>query len=371
MLKPTCHPNRPHHARGLCSPCYNHQTRGRGEAPAARTVERRDEIALLRKAHAETEAARQRLLNELGDAKEQIEALTRLSKRPPAPIVAKKATRGKRRQGVPVINLSDWHIEEPVYPEQVNGLNHYNLDIADKCITQCTEAFEWFCRDPRWDMRFGVLNYMGDLYSGYIHDELVEGNLLSPVESVVWLQARIERQIRTILAHCPFETLIVMCEDGNHGRMTHKMRVGTRTANSLEWLLYKSIAARFADEKRVRFQIAEGDYNYLSIYDTNVCFFHGDSVKYQGGVGGLLVPLMRGLNELRKYKPADVYVLGHFHQYMSLPNVVVNGSMIGTNAYSMRYKFAPEPRQQSFFLIDSERGKCVSAPVWLPQYGGG
>lgn len=371
-LRPTCHPDATHYARGMCHTCYNRKVRGQGPRRGAEPHSEQSALDASRKAHAATEAARQQLLSELADKNAAIEALTRLAReRKVPPIVAKKAVgRGKRRQGVPVMLLSDLHIEEPVRPAQVNGLNEYTLDIADTCLRATTEAYEWFTRDPRWDMRHGVIWWGGDFYSGYIHDELVESNQLSPVESVVWLQSRLEKQIRTILAQCNFESLIVACNDGNHGRLTNKMRVSTRTANSLEWLLYKSVAARFSDEKRVTFQVADGDYNYLNVYDTKLCFFHGDSVKYQGGVGGITVPLLRGLNELRKYRAVDVYNLGHFHQRYDMPGLVVNGSMIGTNAYSMRYKFAPEPRQQSFYIVDSARGKCMSAPVWLPQYKG-
>lgn len=33
---------------------------------------------------------------------------------------------------IPLILLSDWHIEEKVDPSTVNGLNEYNPDIAKK-----------------------------------------------------------------------------------------------------------------------------------------------------------------------------------------------------------------------------------------------
>ena len=70
---------------------------------------------------------------------------------------------------------------------------------------------------------------------------------------------------------------------------------------------------------------------------------------------------------MRKYIKVDHVSMGHFHQRMDDGEVSVNGSMIGITPYSMRIHAKPEPRQQSWFLVDSERGKCISAPVWLPN----
>ncbi len=313
------------------------------------------------------ESAKKALLKELADAHGKIDTLTALQKgRAIKPITARKGRgHSKRRIATPVMLCSDWHVEEHVDPKTVNGMNEYTLEIAEKCIGKLSEAFEWLVRDPRFEIRHGILWLGGDLFSGYIHEELMEHNFLSPIQATLWLLERLEKMIRTILATTDLELLHVDCNDGNHGRLTHKIRVATRTQNSLEYLLYQTLAARFRAEPRVRFNIAEGEYLYHDVYDQTLCFFHGDSVRYQGGVGGLLIPMKRGLNEHRKIRPVHVYNFGHFHQYLSLPDMSGNGSMIGMNPYSLRLKCAPEPRQQSFYLLDSTRGKCQATPIWL------
>ena len=310
--------------------------------------------------------AKKKLLDELKSRDVQIEILGCLRSTPPSPIVARRGVGdGKRRQGTPVLVLSDLHIEEPVSLASVNGLNEYSLDIAAKCIDRCADAFEWLSHDPRYDCREAVIAILGDTYSGYIHDELKESNFLSPVQAVVWLQEHIERMIQKILATTSFERITVVCVDGNHGRLTNKIRVQTRTENSLEWLFYKTLAARFAHEPRLAFSIADGEWVFTEVYGTTIGFTHGDSFRYQGGVGGLLIPLRRGFNEMRKYRKVDMMVCGHFHQRTDTGEILVNGSMIGVNAYSMHLHASPEPRQQSWFMVDSTRGKALSAPVWL------
>jgi hypothetical protein len=331
-----------------------------------------DELRILRleRQNEELDEARKRLLRDIADKQEQIEILKELrAAKPLGPIVAPKKVGGMQRNGVPVMLCSDWHVEEEVDPRTINGLNKYDLDIADACITRMAEAYEWFLRDSRFDCRAGVVWLGGDLISGYIHEELVEGNLLSPVEGVLWLQERIERMLRTIAATCPdLERIIVPCNDGNHGRLTNKIRVSTRTANSIEWLMYKSLAAKMADDPRFEFDVADGEWTFVEVFGKTLGFTHGDSFAYGGGVGGISIPIRRGIDRQFQHRTVDYFNLGHFHQRNDFGAITVNGSMIGFNAYAQRLHAKPEPRQQTWFLIDSEHGKSFTAPVWLPQY---
>lgn len=312
------------------------------------------------------EAANKRLLQELDDVREQLEVLKDLRATTPLrPIEERRVVGATQRQGTPVMLCSDWHVEEPVDPRTVNGLNEYNLDIADRCIARMADAFEWLLRDPRYDCRQGIVWLGGDLYSGFIHEDLAESNELSPVEAVKWLLERTENMLRRIAATTSLERIIVPCNNGNHGRLTHKMRVQTRAANSLEWLLYHTLAGRLADDPRFEFHIADGEWSYIDVFDKTLAFTHGDSFRYQGGVGGISIPLRRGINEVRKYRKVDYVSLGHFHQRCDFGDIIVNGSMIGVSPYSMRIHAPPEPRQQTWYMIDARRGKTLSAPVTL------
>lgn len=336
--------------------------------------ETESELAFMRmkRENAELIAARKRLLADLEDAREQIERLRELrAAKPLGPIDAVKKVGGKQRQGVPVMLCSDWHVEEPVEPNKIGGLNKYNLEIADECITQMADAFEWLLRDPRFDCRAAVIWLGGDLYSGHIHEELVETSALSPTQAVLWLQERVERMLRTIAATCPnLERIRVPCNDGNHGRLTHKIRISTRTANSLEWLMYQNLAARMSDDPRFEFDIAEGEWSYVDVFNKRLAFTHGDSFQGGGGVGGISVPIRRGIARQFQHRKVDYFNLGHFHQRNDFGEITVNGSMIGYGDFAQRHHFAPEPRMQTWFMMDSEIGKSFSAPVSLPQYAG-
>lgn len=327
----------------------------------------RTEHALRERAIARA-AENRELVTEIGDVTTQLETLLALRRAPAlAPIKARKKVGGKQRTGVPFALFSDWHVEETVTRAQTNGENEYNLEIAERCIAKAGDAFVDLVRGAvRFDCRDAVIWLGGDLFSGYIHEELVEGNGLSPTRTVLWLQVRIERMLRRIAAGLPaLKTVRVVCNDGNHGRLTHKIRVSTRTANSLEWLLYHNLAARLSDDARFQFQIAESEWNYLDVFGATFGFTHGDSFQSGGGVGGITIPIRRGLERMHRAKKVHHVAMGHFHQRIDLGDVAINGSMIGYTPFAARIHAAAEKRQQSFFMVDSERGKCISAPVWL------
>ena len=305
------------------------------------------------------------LVSDLARTQDELSALVDLNGRPIKPIVAPSRFGAKQRKGVPVLACSDWHVEEPVDPDKVNGLNVYNLEIADRCIDRLAEAYEWMLHDSRFDCRAGVVWLGGDLMSGYIHDELVESNSLSPTETAFWLQERLERMLRRIAATTKLERIIVPCNSGNHGRTTEKIRVQTREENSYEWLVYQSVARRLSDDPRFEFQIAKSEWLYLDVMGHQLAFAHGDGFKYGGGVGGISIPIRKKLANLKQHRPIHHACIGHFHTRQDFGDISVNGSMIGVSPYSIRIGAPPEPRQQSWFMVDADRGKCLSAPVWL------
>ena len=61
---------------------------------------------------------------------------------------------------------------------------------------------------------------------------------------------------------------------------------------------------------------------------------------------GITVPLFRAMGRWEKTKHADLTCMGHWHQRYCLPDVMVNGSLIGYDAYAMGGGFPHEPPVQ-------------------------
>ena len=261
---------------------------------------------------------------------------------------------------------SDWHCEETVRPEQISGLNTFNLKSADSRITKffqnSTRLVQIAQRDSH--IKEMVVCLLGDFISGSIHEELVEGNSLLPIDAIIFAEARIRAGIEFYLKNTNLN-LTIVCHAGNHSRITKKTHIATEQGNSLEFYMYNHLANLFANNKRVRFVIASGYHSYLDIYGFIVRLHHGHSVKYGGGVGGIYIPVNKAIAQWNKGRRADLDVFGHFHQLRDGGNFVCNGSLIGYNSFALSIKADYEPPKQAFFLIDRKHGKTLQAPIWL------
>lgn len=271
------------------------------------------------------------------------------------------------REATWVALASDWHIEETVDPEKVNGVNSYNLTIARHRVRRFFEGVAWLANyhSNKFKLRNGILALMGDLITGYLRDENLEDNQCSPVVAVARLMEWISEGIRYLLKHTDVELLKVICNSGNHGRLTKKVQPATREDNSLEWLLYNMLAREFSNEPRIEFVLPHGVHTYVQVYGYVVRFTHGDACKYGGGVGGITIPIKKALYRWDTVCKADWTNMGHFHQYHDLANLVINGSLIGYNTYALEIGAEYEDPKQAFYLIDSKRGKTFPASVWV------
>lgn len=277
---------------------------------------------------------------------------------------------GVLREATAVALASDWHIESSVTAAQVNGVNEYNLEIARR---RCERYFSglrymYAYHGDHFLIRDMILWLGGDLITGYLHPDNIETNELSPVQAIATLHEWLADGIRSLLAGTEIERLQIVCSSGNHGRLTDKMRAASREANSIEWLLYKMLEREFADEPRIEFVIPAGSQTYVQVYDKTIRFLHGDDAKFGGGVGGITIPIYKALARWQTVRRADLTVLGHFHSQHMLPDLVINGSLIGYDAYAMSIGARYEEPQQAFFLMDSRRGMSMPSSIWVKDH---
>ncbi len=316
----------------------------------------------------------QKLLEELDQANKRLDFLAGLDKARQKMKPIKAAGKGRvlsgdRRHACAVALASDWHVEERVDRARVSGLNEYNPEIAEVRARRFFAGVEWLVREQQsmFDIKDLVLWLGGDLITGYLHEELLEGNFMSPTEAVVFAMRLISEGLQFLIKNTQLN-IRIPCSIGNHGRTTARTRIGTAASNSYEWLMYHMLRTQFASEPRIQFQIAEGHHLITQIYDMRVHFHHGDSVRSQGGIGGITVPLNRACLQWHQKYDAHLTCVGHFHQYGNQEKLVTNGSLIGVSGYSDWLPGAgAEPARQAFFLIDSKRGKTQCAPLWVQE----
>lgn len=281
------------------------------------------------------------------------------SNREPPKLIARYAGAGQREM-TPVVLASDWHVEERVDPVSIAGRNEYDLEIAADRIERFFRAIIWHVEHHRASGRVAIRDLVlwlgGDHYSGFIHDELKEMNAFSPVMAVRWLIPHLRDGIATLLDVLKLERLEVPCSHGNHGRTTKKSQVGTGYANSFDWLMYHSLADEFRSDPRVHFEITASAHQYVEVYGHRIHFHHGDEVQYQGGIGGLGIPLLKAVPMWDRIVPSSIHCIGHWHMLRDYGRAIVNGSLIGYNAYAQKLRAEFEEPRQAMFMVDSERG---------------
>lgn len=302
----------------------------------------------------------------LSDAKLMEDILASARSTAVAPIRHRERASGLL-EGTCQVLASDWHVEELVLPEQVAGRNRYDLEISRARMHKFFDAVVWGIAFNRQAFRIRdlILWLGGDLITNFLHPDNVETNLLSPPQALAYVKHEVTAGIRQLLRDSDLERIVVPCNDGNHGRMTEKMRSANRTAMSLETMLYGFIAEEFRSEPRVQFIIAQGSHLYYEVYGRTIRYTHGDETKYGGGVGGITIPIYKAMARWQTVRHADLTCIGHYHQLTSLRDLIINGSLIGMSPYSVTIGARYEPPAQDMTMLDPKRFKSVSMPLWV------
>jgi hypothetical protein len=268
-----------------------------------------------------------------------------------------------------VVPATDWHVEETIQASAVNGKNFFNLTEAERRIKRfygkVLELIDWQnYLAPVAELWHPLL---GDLLSGYIHEELLESNSLSPTEACVFLQDMICSGIDLFLKETKLPIFIPTCV-GNHGRTTFKKRIKTSNKNSYEWLLYMTLARRYESSRRVQFMVGQGYHNTQSIMGRKVRFHHGDGLRYMGGVGGITIPVNKSIAQWNKASPVDFDIFGHWHTFLwGYNNWVSCGSLMGYSEYSVEIKADYQAPTQTFIVIDRRYGLTQATPIFLTK----
>lgn len=325
-------------------------------------------------AKARHEAAKWRKLHKDSQAREielekRLEELTASRQTKVKPRRPRKPKRGKSAGVAAIVPANDWHVEETVDPETVSGKNHFDLAIAEARIKRyyqkIPELIEWQNHlAPVVELWHPLL---GDLISGYIHEELVETNSLSPTEACVFLQDMVCGGIDYLRKETGLPIFVPTCV-GNHGRTTPKKRIKSSCANSYEWLLYTTLARHYANDPNVNWMVGRGYHNTQEIVGRKVRFHHGDGLRYQGGVGGITIPVNKSIAQWNKVEAVDLDVFGHWHTFLWNYNDWIScGCLIGYSAYSVEIKAQFQHPTQAFIVIDRNYGVTQATPIFVTK----
>lgn len=331
-----------------------------GSAADRKIVTQAAEIARLKAALKEAHTER-----DMDDAVlEIIGELASAPSTPPAWLTTppRKKARGPRYE-VPIVCFADWHCGETVSLSETNGVNEYNLDIAERRIQRLVDTTIDLCRNHHRKEYPGiVVNLVGDFVSGALHPELAKTDELEVLPAVLWVLDRLEAAIRRFADE--FGHVFVPCVGGNHGRNTLKPEFKRYAYKNFDWLIYQLLARRFAGDRRVQFQISDSNMAFYRVWGKRFMLVHGDQMGVKGGDGiiGAIGPIMRGEIKVRGQQMTigrdyDYLILGHWHQMLWLPRAIVANALKGFDEYAQNaLRAIPSTPSQPLFFVDAKWG---------------
>lgn len=271
-------------------------------------------------------------------------------------------------EGVAMMHLSDWHVEERVDPNTISGVNSYNLDTSQERAGKCFRSGLRLIRLLQQDIKISraIIALGGDFITNAdLHNgEQAEACMLPPTEAIEFAQNLLTGGLEYILENSDLN-LVVPCHSGNHGRTTRTSRFGHENGHSLEYLMYRSLERHFTQKYagRVEFHVNKGYHSFLDVFGKSIRLHHGHSINYQGGVGGIFIPAFKKIAQWDKVRQADVDFFGHFHQHKDGGKFVSNGSLIGFNSYALSIGADFEHPKQTLALFDKKRGRTCTWPI--------
>lgn len=262
--------------------------------------------------------------------------------------------------------FSDAHIEETVEPESVLCLNSYNIEIAEERIkAYFTNLVRVLNVDNPDTLIFASL---GDTISGYIHDELAQNNGLSPLEATYKAQNLLYNGLKFICNNTTLKKITFIGIVGNHSRTTKKIQHANGYKLSYEWLMYQNVKDKCIESNLpIDFNIPNSELAHVRTDDGKTYLFaHGFQIKGSGTgtVCGIYPALNRLSMKWEKTFKQDKIFIGHFHTCVSIPNAMVNGSIIGYNSFSLSNGFIYEEPAQMYELVDSNIGEILTRKIY-------
>ena len=262
--------------------------------------------------------------------------------------------------------FSDAHIEETVKPQAVMGLNEYNTEIAKQRIQNYfSNLVHCLNRDEVSHLIFASL---GDTISGYIHEELAQTNELTPLEATYLAQCLIYNGLKFICEKSNVQDIYFIGIIGNHSRVTKKIQHANGYKMSYEWLMYQNIKRECeAAGLPITFNLPESEMAVVNTQDNRrFLFIHGFQIKSSGSgtVCGIYPALNRLCMKWDKIFHQDKIYLGHFHSCVSIPNAMVNGSIIGYNSFALTNGFGYERPAQQYEVYDTKIGLLLTRQIY-------
>lgn len=276
--------------------------------------------------------------------------------------------------GVPMLMLSDMHYGEVVRAEEVFFANEYDSNIAEQRIRNVVDKTIGLTHEVLCDPVFPgiVLVLGGDNINGIIHEELIvgsDGRLMDQIIGITDILCGVILKLRKV-----FGRVFIPGVPGNHGRATMKTWTKFTAATNCDWLVYQLLErfmTQHVKDGSVVFMCPPARDLTFKVAGRSYRLSHGDQFRGGDGIIGPLGPITRGNKKKQATAlglPHDreqyqTLLIGHFHQLIMMPHLIMNGCTKGYDEYSLSNNFEYQPPQQALWLTHERFGINHYMPV--------
>jgi hypothetical protein len=281
-----------------------------------------------------------------------------------APVPVPKTDR-RRKPEAALLHLTDW--------QGAKLTTSYNSQVMRERVLRFMDKVESITEIQRKDhpVKQATILFGGDMVEGLFQFPSqpfeIDATIFDQYVNVSRLLVDVTRRALAI-----FETVTVLPEWGNHGRLGSKRDAIPRSDN-IDRLCYELAKQLLAGETRLLWNDCPEDIQHGNIGNYSFLSCHGDEVGRNGYASptGLVNWVVRQQSGAYPHAFTDVY-MGHYHvaQSWSLPSgkgrLFLTGSTESDNRYAGVMLAASATPSQRLHFVDPEKGR-VSAEylVWL------
>lgn len=210
-----------------------------------------------------------------------------------------------------------------------NQFNYYDTEVAEDRLKQLTNKTIQYCK--KHDISHLNIELLGDMVSGTIHTGVRVQQEEDIIQQIIDCAELLSNMVNDLAEH--IENVTVYSVYGNHGR-TEPNKHDAINRENYERLIYYFMKNRV---KGVRFIDSQGE-DFIKYYDFGKTFVisHGDKDKQATSIETYSKMLGEQVGEVH---------LGHFHEFKEIGNVIVNGSIVGSDDYCVSIRKHSKPCQ--------------------------
>lgn len=258
-----------------------------------------------------------------------------------------------------MLDWSDLHAAEVVNSEQMNGINAYDWDVMLKRHDQMVKSIVSFKEKRPYPVDELIINGLGDMLSGNIHQELRETNDRPLMEAALQLGLDMSKWVEALGAHFP--KIRIAGVVGNHPRTTIKQPMKNRYDN-YDWMVYQIMKLRLAEYDHISVDVPQSAQHVVKVFNETHLLFHGDGIRStMPGVpwGGVMRRVAELTNQYARIgSPIDRFHVGHFHNLNVVEGgrIFMNGSVKGPDEFSLLNFGGGQDAKQLLSVYHPRRG---------------